>query len=420
MNLTSRMNLFSRSLVPALALASASVLHAVPANDNVASSTALTAGPAVTASNADATLEPGEALPPGFTAANYAGSVWWHWKPDFSGWYQITTEGSEVDTVLSVWTSTGDKLSLVHSNGTAIQFKADNSTEYRISVAGRGTTGLGALSLRLFYTPDPFANVVASRFEQTAVDITNGDVNSRATLTIEASREIAEGTFTVIAPDGVPVANVPFSAANRVSGFVARGVYEVSFSLPQHIAAGSYAWSLSVASASNVGKLASQGRGALTPADTGSDSTLAVVNNGVVDGYALWVAGNGGGSLASLIGGTESFGGNLSLDKYAFGLTPDAGGGSVRTGPPAISTQSAPGGAKHLRVEYTRRKDSAQQGLGYRVQFSDDLVQWVDAATDGQTLASDATFEAVAVEDTVSATESPRRFARVLVERVVP
>ena len=427
MNLTSRMNFLSRSLVPVFALASAAALHAAPDNDSFANRAELFAGPAVTASNAGATLDADEVIPAGYAAGGYAASLWWHWQPVFSGWYEITTTGSSIDTVLSVWTSASEDspLSLVHVNGTTIQFYADNRTDYKVVVAGQGSTG--AVSLRASFIPDPFANIVAAQFDQTVVDVSNGAAASKATLTIEASRELAEGTFNLIDPAGLQVASVPFSAANRVSGNVAHGEYEVSFTLPAAIQAGGYSWNVSVANAAK-NKVASQGAGGFSPLGASSDALLTVVNNGVVDGYAQWVAEQGGGDLASLIGGSESYAGALSLDRYAFGLNPSdavqplvvSDGVLEQTGAPLITAVTGADGEKRLVVEYSRRKNSAKLGVAYRVQFSDDLVQWDDATTPASVLASDALFEAVSVPDTVTAEDTTQRFARVLVERSVP
>ena len=71
-------------------------------------------------------------------------------------------------------------------------------------------------------------------------------------------------------------------------------------------------------------------------------------------------------------------------------------------------------------MEYSRRRDSARKGVSYRVQFSDNLIDWQDATQPEQTMASNSGFDAVAVEDSVTVKDSPRRFARVLVERAVP
>ena len=426
MTLTPFMNNLSRTLVPALLLATTAALHAAPDNDTYAGRAELLAGPAIAASNTGATLDAGEALPAGSTAGNYEASVWWHWKPIFNGWYEITTAGSAIDTVLSVWTSSDESstasLTLVHVNSQTIQFYADNATDYKIAVASAGSVQ-GAISLRASYVPDPFAKVVSASFDQTSLDVTAGTASATATLTIEASRELSEGTFSVVDAAGLEITSAPFSAANRVSGNVASGVYEVSFTLPQYIAAGSYGWNLSVAN-SKVNKTASQGAGAVSPLNAASQSTLSVINNGVVDGYAQWVAEQGGGSLSSLVGGKGSLDGALSLDTYAFGLTGSplvvADGTLVSTGAPNIGTYTGTDGAKRLRVEYSKRKDSAKLGVGYRVQFSEDLVNWVDAVLPAVTLAASGAFEAVAVEDTVTVEDVAARFARVLVERTTP
>lgn len=420
------MKTLSSILASAMALTAAGQLQAAPANDSSSASTELLAGPAVTGSNIGATLESGELIPAGYTAETYAGSVWWHWTPVMSGWFEITTEGSSVDTVLSVWEVNDDAKTLVHASAGRVQLQADSNKTYKIAVAGRGAAAQGALSLRAFYIPAPFAKVLSAKFEQTAVDVTTGSAGTKATLTIEASRELGEGgVFSVISPAGLAVASVPFSAENRVSGFVAHGEYEVSFSLPQYISEGGYTWNLSLVSSKEIGQSASQGLGALTPAASGTGTLLTVVNNGVVDGYAQWVAAQGGGDLAGLVGGKGSLEGNLSLGTYAFGGEGDGAvvvnnGSLEKTGLPSISAVSGSNGKKHLRVQYSKRKNAALQGLSYKVQFSDDLTNWVDSSSPGLTLASNSSFDAVAVDDTVATDEAARRFARVLVERTVP
>ncbi len=90
----------------------------------------------------------------------------------------------------------------------------------------------------------------------------------------------------------------------------------------------------------------------------------------------------------------------------------------VRTGKPVISAEEGVGG-KRLRVQYSRRMNSAQQGLSYQVQFSNDLQTWVEADRPEQSFANDGTYEAVAVEDSVTIHDAPRRFARVVVSRIL-
>lgn len=403
---------------------------AAPDNDSYGSATELAAGPAVVATNVDATLETNEPLPPGFTSENYGGSVWWKWTPIFNGWYEINTAGSSIDTVLSIWTGVGDDLTtpkfLVHSNDEAaegkvsrIQFYADNLTTYRIAVGGHGAGARGAVNLHAFFIPEPFAKVLAVTFVHSSVDVTSSEETVTATLTIEASREIESGKLTILTPDGTARITKALSHASRVSGNVAHGDYQLSFSLPRYLQPGSYRWNVSLAN-EPLGKVASHGTEALTPLAYGLLPAIAVANTGMVDGYGEWRS-------SGLARGLDVA--SLTLDRYAFGMTGDTGvpqpmsatgGALVRTGGPSIGIVTDVGGAKRLQVKYVRRLNAAQQGLEYKVQFSDDLATWEDATEPEQWLGSDGTFEARQVSDNVTSSQSPRRFARVLVDSLVP
>ena len=82
-------------------------------------------------------------------------SIWWRWVAPGDGVVQITTEGSDFDTVLAVYK--GDDLAnlvLVESNDDVystnvksfVQFDAISGTEYAIMVDGRGVSqGLSIL-----------------------------------------------------------------------------------------------------------------------------------------------------------------------------------------------------------------------------------------------------------------------------------
>ena len=408
---------------------------AAPANDNFASPATLLMGRAEAGSNVGATLEAGEPLPATFTPDNYQASVWWQWQPVISGWYELSTEGSSIDTVLSVWTSPVNDLSvaptLVHVNDEApegrlsrIQFYADSRAFYKVGVAGHDADDQGSIRLKVLPIPDPFVRVVAVQFSQAELEVTNGAVNVLVTLTLEASREITSGRFTLRDPQGVEIARLPFSASNRINCFVAHGEYQVSVTVPRYVEDGSYQWSLEASNAA-VHKNASLGGGALSPLTYGLVTAVKVRNEGVVDGYAQWVAKHTGGTLDGLLGGTESLEGDLSLDRFAFGLPASgvgvgplelAGSSLMRPGKPVISTENGVGG-KRLRVKYSRRVNSAQQGVYYQVQFSGDLQTWEDAAQPEQSLATDGTYEAVAVDDAVTVSEASRRFARIVVSR---
>lgn len=405
-------------------------VHAAPNNDHYANAANLADGPVVGATNVAATLEANEPMPPGFTSETYQGTVWWKWTPIFNGWYEISTEGSSIDTILSIWTGVGNDFStpkyLVHSNDEAsagrisrIQFFANDQTEYRIAVAGRGVSQRGVIALRSFVITDPFAKLMDMQFVHAAVDVTNAVANITATFIIEASREIQSGALTVFTPDGVVQASVPVSGADRINGFVARGEYRVVFTLPRYIEPGGYRWNLKLEHTS-LDKVASHGAGALTPLAYGITQAVQVTNNGIVDAYGVWRS-------QGLAQGLDA--GSLTLDRFAFGMIGAgasasqpmlmAGGNLVQPGLPSIGMVTDTGGDKRLRVQFVRRLNAAQEGLTYKVQFSDDLKSWEDATEPVQWLGSNSSYEAVQVSDTVT-TAAPRRFARVLVNSVIP
>ena len=143
-----------------------------PANDGFADATVLE-GQFVTVqeNNFAATKEPGE--------ANHAGnpggrSVWWRWTAPGNGPVTIATAGSDLDTVLAIYTGTSlDGLTDVASNnddGTSRQsrafFQAVAGREYRIAVDGfDGAAGTVVLHLQHTIVPRPpnddFANAIS-------------------------------------------------------------------------------------------------------------------------------------------------------------------------------------------------------------------------------------------------------------------
>ena len=78
-------------------------------------------------------MESGEPIPAGYAASSYQGTVWWQWTPVFGGWHEINTEGSGINTVLSVWTDNNGSgpLVLVHVND-----EADLGSVSRIPISG--------------------------------------------------------------------------------------------------------------------------------------------------------------------------------------------------------------------------------------------------------------------------------------------
>lgn len=156
---------------------------AAPQNDKFANSTKVVAAGAVYLSNNRyATLEAGEPPPAGNT--NAAGSLWWTWTPSSTAPVLITTSGSKVDNILSVYTG-GNFLSLQpvasavsgigQLNPAQVSFNAQAGQGYRIAVASINTNSLG--SLRLAVIPGGQANraqpVVTVAGPQSGLTVTN-------------------------------------------------------------------------------------------------------------------------------------------------------------------------------------------------------------------------------------------------------
>ena len=118
-----------------------------PANDAFDSAVALTGDLTIHASgsNVDATKEPGE---PDHTASPGGASIWYAWTATETGSVGIDTCGSEIDTLLAVYTGTSvASLSKIASNDefsgcffgpSLLLFNATAGTTYRIAVDGWG------------------------------------------------------------------------------------------------------------------------------------------------------------------------------------------------------------------------------------------------------------------------------------------
>lgn len=131
-----------------------------PPNDFFTNKITLTGDIAiVTGSNVNATKESGE---PNHAGESGGASVWWSWKPPFSGLATITTAGSEIDTLLAVYTGTSiTNLFLIASNNDAdplggdfssiVTFYASSNLTYNIAVDGFAGL-MGKINLKVVLT----------------------------------------------------------------------------------------------------------------------------------------------------------------------------------------------------------------------------------------------------------------------------
>lgn len=151
------------AVVVALALVGGgSVDAAPPGNDGFAAAQPLAPGGGMlSTTTAEATKEPGE---PAHAGDDGGASVWFSWTPgaEAGGTVSIETTGSEIDTLLAVYTGAGvDALTLVGSSdettaadGTSrVCFRPSPDATYRVAVDGYGGDS-GAVVLRWGAKPD--------------------------------------------------------------------------------------------------------------------------------------------------------------------------------------------------------------------------------------------------------------------------
>ena len=411
-------------LVLALGFFAQVAVAVAPDNDDFANPHTLDTSSTDTSTTLDATLATGEVIPTGYTAANYQGSVWWEWTPNFTSWHEITTETSAVSTVLAVWTDANGTgpLTLVHVNEGAVSriyFYADSSVTYKISVASL-TASRGEVTVGAYFRPDPpFSRVTAASFTPSSPNVTSSSVIVTADVTLQSSGEIASGLITLYSPTNTVLATATVSgAANRISGFVAQGVYRMSLTIPQGSAAGACRWGIALNRSSST-DTSSYGRKGVTPLPAGVPATITVVNTGPADPYGTWASGNTLSGGASARSADPDNDGISNLTEYECGLDPKSGvvpevqvsGNTItQNGVPQIVFTGS-GNSRKLRMIYLHRLGDPTVSLV--VQFSNDATTWTPAVNAPVVLASNSTFEALAVDDDVLVSSRDSRFARV-------
>ena len=130
----------------------------IPVNDHFANATkAPAAGALYLSNNKYATRETGEPAHAGLLGAG--ASLWWNWTPASSTNVLLDTSGSEIDTVLAVYTGVYltnlTRVIATNNVGTRrqayVSFNATAGTTYRIAVASANSNGVG--SLRFLIAP---------------------------------------------------------------------------------------------------------------------------------------------------------------------------------------------------------------------------------------------------------------------------
>jgi hypothetical protein len=272
-----------------------------PANDSFASRAVVTTA-GTTGTNKEASVEAGEPAPRRDIAP--AGTVWWAFTPVSSGWYEISTEGSELDTVLTVYQGAAleNLVRLAAADDDAmepgvttsrLQFHAAAGVAYAIQVGSfNQTTGTVALSVEAVSQP---SNRVVSLTCNPSAPFETGSAEQPVSITfgLEQNDDLASGTVFLARPDGTLLSEVAFSAANRISGTGSAGTYNVNVSIPRYAPAGNYPlWII----ASSVNALPGEpdlqaGGWVWTSLPSTVTPHLAVTNSGLADTTAPALAG---------------------------------------------------------------------------------------------------------------------------------
>lgn len=174
-------------------LSGCSVFGAPPANDRFSDRATLLTGQPVHGDTRESTLDPGESAPAPFIPGSWAGTIWWEWTADASGWHEVSLAGA--NGAAAVW-SEGQSLGAVktiESAPTQLFFEARTGQKYQIA-AGRGPTIPGGIvDLRVQRRERPWQIVDVS------VSHPIVDTKKAAVITLDfKTRGVAPGTRMLV------------------------------------------------------------------------------------------------------------------------------------------------------------------------------------------------------------------------------
>ena len=409
---------------------------AAPVNDAFANRLPIFNGTsnAVTGSNVGATLEAGEPIPTGYTSTNYQGTIWYEFQPVVDDWWEVTTVGSDFDTVISVWTGPSfASLFQVHVNDEAVEGKVSRlrfpssgggDTSYYIAVAGKGGAR-GNVKLTVLSRPDPMITSLSSvSINPTTVDVASAAASTTFTTVMSVNGDVASGYVKLYSPSGILVSTATYSVANRVGSSNLNATYHVTLTVPRYLVPGAYMLGFEAQDAiSSPSKVESYGWDQLTA--LAAMPTLTVQNT-ATDSYTQFVQANGLFGASADKSADPDRDGVENLAEFGFGLDPNAvnlapliatGGNLTRRGLPNTYVTGT-GVQARLRVEFIRRLSDPL--VTYQVEFSDDLVHWMPATNPAVVLATGTGYEAVSVDDVTTGSVRPRRFSHVLITYALP
>jgi hypothetical protein len=280
---------------PALfyAITAGGAIAAAPPNDTFAGRSLVTLAGS-TGTNVEATVEASE--PALQLDRPAAGTLWWRFEPSVSGWYEISTAGSAIDTVLAVYTGTAiNTLSRVASANddalnilvktSRVQFHAAAGISYAVQIGSYNDAERGAVVLGIQPISPPANRVTSLTYSPDApFNITGGDQTISFTVGLEHNAGLDFATLSVVRPDGVLLTARSFSGSERIAGNAMAGTYLVTVTVPRYAPTGNYSFWINGFSGNVVDRPDLQGGGWVwTSLPSSVTSHFAVLNTGLQD-----------------------------------------------------------------------------------------------------------------------------------------
>lgn len=267
---------------------------ASPLNDSFAARTNLTgAAFPVAGTTVEATAEPGEPGPASGSSATR--SIWWTWTAPATGWYDVRTTGSPVDTQLSVFrgisltaltrlaSNDDDPLSSSLTTSSRVRFEAVAGTAYQISVNGfEGAEGPCFLIVEPASLPANRVNTLS--FSPSPADVTSQNRTVTVTFNLVSTTAFSYGWLDLYQFGGGLLENIVFSDADRTAGSALNGTYRLLVSIPRYMTPGLLPYTFTVATAASDSEplFTSGSYGWQSLASVQPDG-LSVTNTGTVD-----------------------------------------------------------------------------------------------------------------------------------------
>lgn len=302
-------------------------VRAAPANDHYASRINLgnAATVSTTGTNVDATMEAGEDDFGGVAGA----SVWYEWTAPTTGWVTVSTYGSELDTVIGIYTGGATIASLtrggfndgdflIYNGGfgyptefdpdagnhpSRLYFMAQAGTTYKIAVCGWYfdlDIDMNTFNLEIEYET-PAGRVTSATVSPDPVNVTASSQAVNVTVDVEVDSPPSGAFFLgqiLVYPPGSSESNHTNTAyqmtlinnAQRISGTASAGTYQVGVTIPLYAAPGDWLVEVFIigrtASGKSINWLHSAGTDLMEDfviALPAQDTRLAVQNTGPAD-----------------------------------------------------------------------------------------------------------------------------------------